>query len=85
MSVFIQQLPALIGVLIGALGLKKSVTLTYQVAARFGNDPHPHKALLERQRGTRDGYCTAVRNDLALPPGHSAQWVPPMLGGGSQR
>ncbi|MEU9124403.1 hypothetical protein AB0C96_31855 [Streptomyces sp. NPDC048506] len=77
MSAFIQQLPALIGVVIGALGsylastrgdqarfrreqaarweerrletyadyaraLKKSVTLTYRIAAHLGNDPHPH-------------------------------------------
>ncbi|MER0477902.1 hypothetical protein ABR737_06015 [Streptomyces sp. Edi2] len=77
MSAFIQQLPALIGVVIGALGsylasmrgdqarfrreqaarwedrrlttyadfaraLKKSVTLTYRLAAHLGNDPHPH-------------------------------------------
>lgn len=181
MSAFTQQLPALIGVLVGALGsylvavrgdqvrfrreqaarweerrlaayvdysraLKKSVTLTYQVAAHLGNDPHPHPlslqeaeplfaeamaardpawevllllgspavvekartwvltlidmeqfvrrstcdpagwhALLEQQRGTRDGYYSAVRDDLALPPGHSAQWAPPLLGGGTQR
>jgi hypothetical protein len=175
MSAFMQQLPALIGVVIGALGsylaivrgdqarfrrerearweerrlaayvdyaraLKKSVTLTYQVAAHVGNDPHPHPlslpeaeplfaeamavrdpaweallllgspeavekartwvlalidmeqfvrqgtrdpaawaALLEQQRATRDSYYTAVRDDLALPPGHSARWAPPML------
>jgi hypothetical protein len=176
MSAFIQQLPALIGVVIGALGsylavvrgdrvrfrreqaarweerrlvayadyaraLKKSVTLTYQVAAQLGNDPHPHplssqeaapllaeatiardpsweallllgnpevvekarawvvtllemeqfvrretrdpdawQALLEQQRASREGYYTAVRNDLALPPGHSARWpLPPIL------
>lgn len=77
MSAFIQQLPALIGVVVGALGsylaitrgdqarfrreqearweerrletyaeyarsLKKSVTLTYRIAAHLGNDPHPH-------------------------------------------
>ncbi|MEU6084705.1 hypothetical protein [Streptomyces sp. NPDC047108] len=77
MSEFIQQLPALLGVIVGALGsylaitrgdrarfrreeaarwderrlaiysdyarsLKKSVTLTYRVAAHLGNDPHPH-------------------------------------------
>ncbi|MFD4144265.1 MULTISPECIES: hypothetical protein [unclassified Streptomyces] len=77
MSAFIQQLPALLGVVIGALGsylaivrgdrarfrreegarweerrltvyadyarsLKKTVTLTYRVAAHLGNDPHPH-------------------------------------------
>ncbi|MFJ1967392.1 hypothetical protein ACIO93_01835 [Streptomyces sp. NPDC087903] len=77
MSAFFQQLPALIGAVIGALGsylalarsdrdrfkreraarweerrlavyaeyarsLKKSVTLTYRVAAHIGNDPHPH-------------------------------------------
>ncbi|WP_105973116.1 hypothetical protein [Streptomyces geranii] len=170
MSAFIQQLPALIGVVIGALGsywavargervrfrrerearweerrlavytdyaraLKKSITLTYRVAAGLGNDPHPHpltleeaapllteatlardpsgeallllgdpevvakarewvatllamegflrartedpaawQALLERQRAGREGYYAAVRNDLALPPGHSARW-----------
>ena len=170
MSAFIQQLPALIGVVIGALGsywavvrgdrvrfrrerearweerrlsvytdyaraLKKSVTLTYRVAAGLGNDPHPHpltpeeaapliaeatlardpygeallllgdpavvakarewvatllemeaflrertqdprawQALLERQRAGREGYYAAVRDDLALPPGHSARW-----------
>ncbi|MGW1718747.1 hypothetical protein [Streptomyces sp. NPDC002156] len=170
MSAFMQQLPALIGVVIGALGsywavargervrsarerearweerllvvytdyartLKKSVSLTYRVAAGLGNDPHPHpltpeeaapllaeatlardpsgeallllgdpevvakarewlavllemerflrertedpqawQALLERQRAGREGYYSAVRNDLALPPGHSARW-----------
>ncbi|UIX28840.1 hypothetical protein [Streptomyces sp. GQFP] len=170
MSAFIQQLPALIGVVIGALGsywavargervrsrrerearweerllavytdyartLKKSVSLTYRVAAGLGNDPHPYpltpeeaapllaeatlardpsgeallllgdptvvakarewvavllemerflrertedpqawQALLERQRAGREGYYAAVRNDLALPPGHSARW-----------
>ncbi|MEU3342049.1 hypothetical protein [Streptomyces sp. NPDC006668] len=175
MSAFLQQLPALIGVVIGALGsylavvrgdrarfrreraarweerrlaayadyartLKKSVTLTYRVSAHLGNDPHPHpmslqdaepllaeamaardpaweallllgspevverarawvlalidmeqfirgnacdpaawEALLEQQRATRDGYYSAVREDLALPPGHSARWSPPML------
>lgn len=77
MSAFMQQLPALIGVVIGALGsyaaivrgdrarfrreqtarweerrlsvyadyarsLKRTVTLTYRVAAHLGNDPHPH-------------------------------------------
>ncbi|MER5377397.1 hypothetical protein [Streptomyces sp. NPDC002553] len=77
MSAFIQQLPALVGVVIGALGsylalarsdrerfrreraarweerrlavyadyarsLKKSVVLTYRVAAHLGEDPHPH-------------------------------------------
>ncbi|MET8137629.1 hypothetical protein ABZV24_37960 [Streptomyces sp. NPDC005251] len=77
MSAVLQQLPALVGVVIGALGsylalvrsdrerykrdradrweerrlavyseyarsLKKSVTLTYRVAAHIGNDPHPH-------------------------------------------
>ncbi|MEU1278559.1 hypothetical protein [Streptomyces sp. NPDC005805] len=77
MSAFIQQLPALLGVVIGAFGsylaltrtdrarfgreqaarweerrltvysdysrsLKKTVTLSYRVAAFLGNDPHPH-------------------------------------------
>jgi len=170
MHVFIQQLPALIGVVIGALGsyvaivrgdqarfhreraarweerrlevyaeyartLKRSVTLTYRVASHLGNDPHPHplspteaapllaeatvdrdpsgealillgsplvvdkarawvgavmemerfmraethdpdawRELMERQRAGREGYYAAVRDDLALPPGHSARW-----------
>lgn len=43
------------------------------------HDPAAWHTLLERQRASRDGYYTAVRNDLALPPGHSAQWEPPML------
>ncbi|MER7675494.1 hypothetical protein [Streptomyces sp. NPDC096934] len=171
MSAFIQRLPALTGVVIGALGsylaivrgdrdrfrrertarreerrlsvyadyarcLKRTVTLTYRVAARLGNDLHPHslsheeaapllaeagdpageallllgapavvekarswavvvmemerfgrertrapeawQALLERQRRTREEYCTAVRADLALPDGRPAAWqVPP--------
>ncbi|MFE5394082.1 hypothetical protein ACFQ9U_05900 [Streptomyces sp. NPDC056568] len=177
MSAFLQQLPALLGVVVGALGsylavvrsdgarfrretaarweerrlavyadyartLKKSVTLTYRVAAHLGNDPHPHplssqeaasaqaeatfardpageallllgsaevvekarvwvvtvmemerflreethdpdawQALLERQRAGREGYYTAVRRDLALPPGHPARWpLPPVSG-----
>ncbi|MFJ9009584.1 hypothetical protein [Streptomyces canus] len=170
MSEFIQQLPALIGVVIGALGsyvvvvrgdrvrfqreraarweerkltvygeyartLKKSVTLAYRAAAHYGNDRHPHpltpeeaqplltqatierdpagealillgspevverarvwvvvllemedflrrqtrdpaawQAMVERQRAGREGYYAAVREDLALPPGHSARW-----------
>ncbi|MDL5205570.1 hypothetical protein [Streptomyces sp. ALI-76-A] len=173
MSTFLQQLPALIGVVIGALGsyvaivrsdrarfsreraarweerrlavyadyaqaLKRSVTLAYRVAAHFGNDPHPHplspeeaappmaeatvardpageallllgspevverarawvvtvlemeaflreerrdpaawQALLERQRAGRASYYAAVRDDLALPPGHAARWPLP--------
>lgn len=181
MSAFIQQLPALIGVVIGALGsylavvrgdrvrfqreqaarwedrkfavyadyaraLKRSVTLTYRVAAHLGNDPHPHpltpqeaepqlaeatiardpagealillgsptvverartwvvvvmdmeaflragtrdpaawQALLERQRAGREGYYRAVREDLALPPGHSARWALPSSGTPPQR
>ncbi|WP_019067839.1 hypothetical protein [Streptomyces hokutonensis] len=170
MNAFIQQLPALMGVVIGALGsylavvrgdrvrfrneqaarweerrlavytdyardLKRSVTLNYRVASHFGNDPHPHplapedatplmaeaavardpsgealillgsplvverarvwvvavmdmeqflreetrdpvawQGLLARQRAGREGYNAAVRDDLALPPGHSARW-----------
>ena len=173
MSAFIQQLPALIGVVIGALGsylavvrgdrarfrreqtarweerrlavyadyartLKRAVTLSYRIAAHLGNDPHPHplspaeaepllaeaalardpsgeallllgsrevvekarewvvavmemerflreerrdpeawRALLERQRAGREAYYSAVREDLALPPGHSARWPLP--------
>ncbi|MEU1050814.1 hypothetical protein ABZ400_37585 [Streptomyces sp. NPDC005897] len=177
MSAFLQQLPALIGVVIGALGsylavvrsdrarfdretaarweerrlavyadyartVKTSVTLTYRVAAHLGNDPHPHpltpqeaapaqaeaavardpageallllgskdvvekarvwvvavmemerflregtrdpdawRVLLEGQRTAREGYYTAVREDLALPPGHGARWpLPPVSG-----
>jgi hypothetical protein len=173
MNAFLQQLPALIGVVIGALGsyvaivrgdrarfrrerearweerrldvyaeyartLKKSVTLAYRVAAHFDNDPHPHPlppaeaaplmaeataagdpagealimlgstqvvdkariwvsaavemerflreetrdpeawhALVERQREGRAGYYSAVREDLALPPGHPTRWSAP--------
>ncbi|MDX3640950.1 hypothetical protein [Streptomyces sp. MB09-02B] len=184
MSTFIQQLPALLGVVIGALGsylvvmrgeqvrfrqeratrwkerrltvyadwarsLKQSVTLTYRVASHLGNDPHPHplspeeaaplmaeatvardpsgeallllgspevvekarawvvtvmtmeeflragtrdpqawQALLDRQRAGRDAYYVAVREDLALPPGHAARWQlpmpPPPLGDGGR-
>ncbi|MBU6535925.1 hypothetical protein [Streptomyces mayonensis] len=169
MSVFLQQLPALIGVVVGALGsylavvrsdrarfrqetavrweerrltvyteyartLKASVTLAYRIAAHLGNDPHPHplapreaaaaqaeaaldrdpaseallmlgsrtvvdkarawaatvlemerflrgavcepdawQELLERQRAAREGYYAAVREDLALAPGHGAR------------
>ncbi|MEV8463871.1 MULTISPECIES: hypothetical protein [Streptomyces] len=173
MSSFIQQLPALLGVVIGALGsylaivrsdrarfrreraarweerrlavysdwaraLKASVTLAYRVASHLGNDPHPHplslaeaepllaeatvardpsgeallmlgsrevvekarawvvvvlemerflrdgtrdpaawQALLDRQRAGREAYYAAVREDLALPPGHGARWALP--------
>ncbi|TXS57480.1 hypothetical protein [Streptomyces sp. t39] len=175
MSAFIQQLPALMGVVIGALGsylaivrsdrarfrreraarweerrltvyadyarsLKKSVTLNYRVAAHLGNDPHPHplspeeaapllaaagdardpsgeallmlgsrevvdgarawvevvlemegflregrrdpeawQTLLGRQRAARQEYYAAVRDDMALAPGHTGQWrvLPP--------
>lgn len=175
MSAFLQQLPALLGVVIGALGsyfavvrgdqvrfrrerearweerrltvyadyaraLKTSVTLTYRIAAHFGNDPHPYplspaeaepllaeatvardpsgeallllgstavvekarvwvvalmemerflreerrdpeawRDLLDRQRIGREGYYSAVREDLALPPGHSARWPLPVV------
>jgi hypothetical protein len=175
-TAFIQQLPALIGVVIGALGsylavmrgdrarfrreqaarweerrlavytdyartLKKAVSLTYRVAAHLGNDPHPHplspqeaaplladaelgrdpageallllgsravvekarvwvvtllemerfvrerthdpeagRELLERQRAGREGYYAAVREDLTLPPGHSARRPLPLGG-----
>ncbi|KUL73354.1 MULTISPECIES: hypothetical protein [unclassified Streptomyces] len=170
MSAFLQQLPALLGVVIGAVGsyvvvvrgdrmrfrreraarweerrlavyaeyaqsVKNTVTVTYRVAAQLGNDPHPDplpleearpllaeaavrrdpsgealimlgsptvverarvwvvtamemerfvregrvdpehwRALLERQRAGREGYYAAVRDDLGLPPGHSARW-----------
>ncbi|WP_217206835.1 hypothetical protein [Streptomyces sp. AC550_RSS872] len=170
MSVFIQQLPALIGVVIGALGsyvvvvrgdqarfrreqtarweerrlavyadyarsVKQTVTLAYRVAAGLGHGNHPDpltideakpllaeangardpsgealimlgshavverarawvvtvmemerfvrdggqdtaawRALLDQQRAGREGYYTAVREDLGLPPGHSARW-----------
>ncbi|MCF1593789.1 hypothetical protein [Streptomyces muensis] len=136
MSVFIQQLPALIGVVIGALGsyvvvvrgdqarfrreqaarweerltledakplLADATTgrdpagealimlgspavvdkarawvLTALEMERFvrdsREDPQAWQALLERQRAGRDAYYTAVRDDLGLPPGHSARW-----------
>ncbi|GGX74162.1 hypothetical protein [Streptomyces anandii] len=173
MSAFWQQVPALLGVVIGALGsylavvrsdrarfqrertarweerrlavyadyartLKQSVTLAYRVAAHLGNDPHPHpltpaeagpllaqaslardpsgealimlgspevverarawvvvalemeaflreerrdpeawQSLLARQRAARADYYAAVREDLALPPGHTARWSLP--------
>ncbi|MBD0839593.1 MULTISPECIES: hypothetical protein [unclassified Streptomyces] len=174
MSEFVQQLPALIGVVIGALGsylalvrsdkarfgreqaarweerrlavyadyarsVKKTVTVTYRVAAHLGcgthpdplpleeakpllagandgrdpsgeallmlgsvavvdearawvvtvmemerfvregrRDPEAWQALLARQRAGREGYYTAVREDLGLPPGHSARWRLPV-------
>ena len=170
MSAFIQQLPALIGVVIGAFGsylavvrgdqvrfrreqtarweerrlavysdyarsVKQTVTVTYRVASRLGNGTHPDpltleeakpllaaantgrdpagealimlgspevvaksrawvvtvmemerfvregtrdpeawRALLEQQRAGRTAYYAAVREDLGLPPGHSARW-----------
>lgn len=175
MSEFLSQLPALIGVVIGAMGsyvavlrgervrfrrerearweerrlavyteyarvLKQTVTLAYRIAAHQGNDPHPHPLsadegephlaeaadardpageallllgsplaverarvwvvvviemerflragahdpqawadLLARQRTARDGYYSAVRADLGLPPGHSGRWELPGL------
>ncbi|MGW0912713.1 hypothetical protein ACWD1Z_13325 [Streptomyces sp. NPDC002784] len=174
MSAFLQQLPALIGVVIGALGsylalvrsdqarfrreeaarweerrlavysdyarsVKKTVTVTYRVAAALDCGTHPDplpleeakpllaeanngrdpsgeallmlgsvevvdkarawvvtvmemerfvregerdpdawQALLVRQRAGREGYYTAVRRDLGLPPGHSARWRLPV-------
>ncbi|MFB6789588.1 hypothetical protein ACFCWT_23360 [Streptomyces olivaceus] len=36
-------------------------------------DPEAWRALLERQCAARTGYCTAVREDLALPAGHGAR------------
>ncbi|MFE6617941.1 hypothetical protein [Streptomyces sp. NPDC057740] len=170
MSVFIQQLPALIGVVIGALGsylvvvrgdqmrfrreqaarweerrlavysdyarsVKQTITLAYRVAAGLGHGTHPDpltldearpllaeanitrdpsgealimlgsrdvvekgrawvvtamemerfvreseqdtaawRALLDEQRAGREAYYAAVREDLGLPPGHSARW-----------
>jgi hypothetical protein len=175
-SQFLQQLPTLLGVVIGALGsylavvrsdsarfrrerdarweerrlavysdyaraVKRTVTLTYRVAAHLGNDPHPHplppqeaepllaeatagrdpvgeallmlgsaevverarewvvvvmqmetflragtrdpeawQRLMERQRAARQAYYGAVREDLALPPGHPARWSVPAAG-----
>lgn len=174
MSVFLQQLPTLIGVVVGALGsylalvrsdrdrfgreqtarweerrlavysdyarsVKKTVTVTYRIAAELGcgthpdpvpleeakpllaeandgrdpsgeallmlgsvevvdqarawvvtvmemerfvregqQDPEAWQALLARQRAGREGYYTAVREDLGLPPGHSARWRLPV-------
>ncbi|MFE4577686.1 hypothetical protein [Streptomyces chartreusis] len=170
MSVFLQQLPALIGVVVGALGsyvvvvrgdrmrfgreraarweerrlgvyadyaqsVKKTVTVAYRISAGNGIGHHPDpltladaerllaeanlerdpagealimlgsvdvaekgrawvvtvmemerfvragdqdrdawQALLDRQRAGRADYYSAVREDLGLPPGHSARW-----------
>lgn len=170
MSVFLQQLPALVGVVIGAIGsylvvvrgdqvrfrreraarweerrlavyadyarsVKKTVTVAYRLAAHLGHGSHPDpltreeatplpaeagderdpsgealimlgsvevvergrawvmtvmemerfvregsrdgeawQALLERRRAGREAYYAAVREDLGLPPGHSARW-----------
>ncbi|MFG2679812.1 hypothetical protein [Streptomyces sp. NPDC048392] len=43
--------------------------------------PGARRVLLERQRAVREGYGTAVREDLAPPPGHGARWpLPPVSG-----
>lgn len=41
-------------------------------------DPQAWQALLESRRAGREGYYTAVREDLALPPGHAARWRLPV-------
>jgi hypothetical protein len=42
-------------------------------------DPQAWRDLLERQRAGRESYYAAVRDDLGLPPGHSARWpLPPI-------
>ncbi len=38
------------------------------------HDPEAWRELMERQRAQREGYYAAVRDDLALPPGHSGRW-----------
>lgn len=38
------------------------------------HSPETWSAMLKRQRAAREGYYTAVRRDLALPPGHSGEW-----------
>ncbi|MEU9733093.1 hypothetical protein [Streptomyces sp. NPDC048002] len=43
-----------------------------------GRDPDAWQALLARQRAGREGYYTAVREDLGMPPGHSARWRLPV-------
>jgi hypothetical protein len=49
-------------------------------------DPAAWQTLLERQRAARQGYYAAVRDDLGLPPGHSARWpLPPTSGTSAQR
>ncbi|MET7287943.1 hypothetical protein [Streptomyces sp. NPDC005573] len=81
MSAFLQQLPALIGVVIGALG--SCLAAVRGDRARFRReerrDPGAWQALLERQRSGREGYCAAVREDLELPPGHPARRPVPGL------
>ena len=39
------------------------------------HDPEAWSALLARQRAARERYYSAVRDDLALPPGHSGRWI----------
>lgn len=43
--------------------------------------PDTWSAMLERRRTARERYYSAVRNDLALPPGHSGEWQVPRAGG----
>ena len=42
-------------------------------------DREEWQALLERQRAGREGYYAAVREDLGLPPGHSARRPLPVV------
>ncbi|MEV8539726.1 hypothetical protein [Streptomyces sp. NPDC051572] len=39
--------------------------------------PDAWRELMDRQRAGREGYYAAVREDLALPPGHSGRWLTP--------
>ena len=39
--------------------------------------PDAWRELMDRQRAGREGYYAAVRDDLALPPGHSGRWLTP--------
>ncbi|CAM5308412.1 Secreted protein OS=Streptomyces fumanus OX=67302 GN=GCM10018772_26340 PE=4 SV=1 [Streptomyces fumanus] len=44
-------------------------------------DPDAWQVLLGRQRSARERYYAAVREDLALPPGHPARWPVPTVSG----
>lgn len=57
-----------------ASGLQWAALLTSKLFLRDETrDAQAWQELLERQRAGREGYYAAVRQDLALPPGHPAR------------